>query len=171
LETKYLVKTALMAALMASTGFFAIPVGPVPITLQTFFSLLAGVVLGPLYGAVSMILYVILGVLGLPVFSKGQSGIGVVLGPTGGFIVGFIFAAWLIGILTSKNKNDYPKILIAMLGGVIVIYLFGLLQFVLVTKTPFSQAILAVVIPFIPIDAVKAVFAAVVGKRLSALDS
>jgi biotin transport system substrate-specific component len=171
LETKYLVKTALMAALMASTGFFAIPIGPVPITLQTFFSLLAGVVLGPLYGAASMVLYVILGVFGLPVFSKGQSGIGVVLGPTGGFIIGFIFAAWLTGLLTSKNKSDYPKVLTAMLGGVVVIYLFGLLQFVLVTKTPFWQAVLAVVIPFIPIDTVKAVIAAGIGKRLSALNT
>jgi biotin transport system substrate-specific component len=170
LKTASLVKTALLAALMASTAIIAIPIGPVPITLQTFFALLSGAVLGPVYGAASMSLYVLLGAIGLPVFSKGQAGLGVLLGPTGGYIIGFVAAAYFVGLITSKGKKSFLQIFLSMLTGIAIIYLFGVIQIVFLLKITLTQAIAAYVVPFIPLDIVKAVVAAEIARRLAVLE-
>jgi biotin transport system substrate-specific component len=170
LKTAQLVKTSLMAALMASTSFIVIPIQPVPITLQTFFALLAGAVLGPAYGAASMALYALLGAIGLPVFSKGGAGIGVILGPRGGYIIGFILAAYLVGLLVTKTKKGFLQIFLAMLLGVAAIYAIGLIQLVITAKMSLLQAFLAGVVPFIFMDIIKALVAAEVARRLSALE-
>jgi biotin transport system substrate-specific component len=159
-----------MAALMASTSFIVIPIQPVPITLQTFFALLAGAVLGPVYGAASMALYTLLGVIGLPVFSKGGAGIGVILGPRGGYIIGFMVAAYLVGLLVSKTKKGFLQMFLVMLLGIGAIYTIGLIQLVITAKMSVIQALMAGVIPFIPMDIAKALVAAEVARRLSALE-
>ena len=96
---KPLVFSALFAALTAAISPFKIPLGftPVPITLQTLAVLMSGAMLGPYYGALAMILYVVVGVLGLPVFAGGGSGIGAILGPTGGYLMSYFIAAFAIG--------------------------------------------------------------------------
>lgn len=170
MKTAQLVKTSLMAALMASTSFIVIPIQPVPITLQTFFALLAGAVLGPVYGAASMAIYALLGAIGLPVFSKGGAGIGVILGPRGGYIIGFIAAAYLVGLLVSKTRKGFLYIFLAMLVGVAAIYGIGLIQLVVAAKMSVTQALIAGVIPFIPMDIAKALVAAEVARRLSVLE-
>lgn len=166
MKTALLVKTALMAAFMASSALFTIPIGPVPITLQTFIVLLAGAILGPTYGAASMVLYMLMGVIGLPVFSKGQAGLGVLLGPTGGYIIGFVVAAYFVGYVVSKVEKRFIKLLPAMLGGIIIIYLFGVVQLMQVTKMTIIQAVFAGVVPFIVFDIVKAVVASEIAHRL-----
>src|SRR3989338_7427809 len=109
---KPLVFAALFAALLAAVAWFKIPLPftPVPITLQTLVVLLSGAVLGPYYGALSMILYLIVGAIGLPVFAGGGSGIGALLGPTGGYLFSYPVAAFVIGkLLEKKNLNIFLK--------------------------------------------------------------
>src|SRR3989339_1476470 len=94
-----MVFAALFAALTAAVAWFKIPLPftPVPITLQTLVVLLSGAMLGSTYGTLAMILYVVVGALGLPVFAGGGSGIGALLGPTGGYLFSYFIAAFFIG--------------------------------------------------------------------------
>ena len=105
---KPLVFAALFAALTAAVAPFKIPLGftPVPITLQTLVVLMSGAMLGPYYGALAMILYVVVGALGLPVFAGGGSGIGAILGPTGGYLMSYPIAAFAIGWIIHKKRTS-----------------------------------------------------------------
>ena len=105
---KPLVFAALFAALTAAVAPFKIPLGftPVPITLQTLVVLMSGAMLGPVYGALAMILYVVVGILGLPVFAGGGSGIGAILGPTGGYLMSYPLAAFIIGWIIYKKRTS-----------------------------------------------------------------
>ncbi len=119
---------ALFAALTGVGALIAIPLPftPVPITLQTFFIFLAGALLGKYLGALSQLIYLLLGVVGLPVFAKGSSGIGALLGPSGGYLVGFIPAAFLVGyLLERREKPPLGLIFLAMVVGLLAIYLPG----------------------------------------------
>jgi biotin transport system substrate-specific component len=114
-------------ALTAAAAQLVIPMWPVPITGQTFAVLLVGTTLGALRGALSMILYVGLGALGLPIFAQGASGLAKVMGPTGGYLIGFVLAAVVVGWLASRQWDR--KILGAIgtfLAGTVVIYAVGL---------------------------------------------
>jgi biotin transporter BioY len=103
---KGMIFAALFAALTAAVAWFKIPLPftPVPITLQTLAVLLSGVMLGSYYGALSMIIYLLLGAIGLPVFAGGGSGIGALLGPTGGYLFSYPIAAFVIGKMKEKKK-------------------------------------------------------------------
>src|SRR3972149_2239077 len=125
---KGMVFAALFAALTAAVSPFKIPLGftPVPITLQTLMVLLSGAMLGPYYGALAMILYILVGALGLPVFAGGGSGIGALLGPTGGYLFSYFIAAFAIGKILQLRKSpraiDY---VVAMVVGTLIIYVLG----------------------------------------------
>lgn len=109
---KEMVFAALFAALTAAVAWFKIPLPftPVPITLQTLVVLMSGAMLGPYYGALSMIIYLVLGAIGLPVFAGGSSGIGALLGPTGGYLFSYPIAAFVIGKMLEKKKlNTFLK--------------------------------------------------------------
>ena len=109
---KGMVFAALFAALTAAVSPFKIPLGftPVPITLQTLMVLLSGAMLGPYYGALAMILYILVGALGLPVFAGGGSGIGALLGPSGGYLFSYFIAAFVVGkMLEKKNLTLFIK--------------------------------------------------------------
>ncbi|MCK4636438.1 MAG: biotin transporter BioY [Methanomicrobia archaeon] len=101
---------------------FQVPIGIVPISLQTLFVLCAGGILGR-KGAIAMVIYLFMGLVGLPVFAGGKGGTGVLMGPTGGYIIEFIFAAYVAGFLIERKKN----ILASMFIATFVIYIFGLL--------------------------------------------
>jgi biotin transport system substrate-specific component len=156
-----MVFASLFAALTAAGAYIHIPIpfSPVPITLQVFFVLLAGCILKSKWGSLSMIVYTLLGIVGLPVFSGGSSGIGVLLGPTGGYIIGFILAAYFIGKLSEKPENSTrsPQLVNAlhMSAGVFVIYLCGILQLMIVAKIELGAAFTLGVIPFLPGEIVK----------------
>lgn len=100
-----LVWTALLAALIAVGSYLHFPLGPVPLTMQTFFVLLAGLILGPIGGALCVALFLAAGVIGLPVYSGGSSGVAHLLGPTGGFLFGFLPAAAIAGLAT-RNRSQ-----------------------------------------------------------------
>ncbi len=151
-----------------------IPVWPVPITGQTFAVLLVGTVLGPLRGALSMVLYLVLGVVGLPIFAAGHHGS--LLGYTsGGFVVGFIFAAALVGWLAQRQwDHKVLRTFVSFVAGTVVMYAFGL-PWLYVVLSAFPQAtlvqvfhtssvlqatIIGGVVPFLIGDAIKAIVAA-----------
>ena len=115
------------AALTAVSAQIAVPLWPVPVTGQTLAVLLVGVTLGPVRGGLSMVLYAILGVVGLPVFSESSSGWGVIAGPTGGYIIGFIFSAILTGWLAQREwDRKLLRAFVAFLAGSVVTFAFGL---------------------------------------------
>ena len=126
-KLKGMVFAALFAALTAAVAWFEIPLPftPVPITLQTLVVLLSGAMLGSYYGALSMLLYIAVGALGLPVFAGGASGIGVLLGPTGGYLFSYPVAAFAIGkMLERKNLNNSIKYFSFIIVILLVIIVF-----------------------------------------------
>jgi biotin transport system substrate-specific component len=122
-----LVLIAAGAALTAVAAQVAVPLWPVPITGQTLAVLLVGVTLGAVRGALSLTLYAVLGIVGLPVFSEQSSGWSVVAGPTGGYIIGFVFAAAFTGWLSQREWDRRPAwAFLAFLAGSVIPFAFGL---------------------------------------------
>lgn len=145
-----------------------LPFTPVPVTLQVFFVLLCAGVMGPGWGAVSQLLYVGLGAAGLPMFSAG-AGFAHLLGPTGGYIVGFIAAQPAVGLILGKGgagKASQARTAAAMLAGIAVIYAFGVIQLKTVTGMNFGQAFVAGVLPFVTADLLKAFVAWIIVNRM-----
>lgn len=170
---KFTVKTivlcAMFAALCCATAPISIPLpGGVPITLQTAAVFLAALLLGPLYGFVAVLVYVLLGAVGLPVFAGFSGGIGSLVGMSGGFIMSWPFAALLAGFVYFKfgrNKKGvvkYAEMIVAMLLGSVVIYVVGLTQFIFLTKMSIQASLLACMVPFIPGDILKMVLVAII---------
>jgi len=158
---------ASMFAAMTAIGAFIrvpIPASPVPITLQVFFVLLAGLLLGSRWAGMSMIVYVMLGIIGFPVFSGGLSGIGVILGPTGGYLIGFIPAAFVIGLVTETFGRSTLAAAGAMITGLAAIYLLGAFQLSVVAGLSVPQSVVIGVLPFLPGDSIKLVAALIVSR-------
>ena len=164
---KGLVYAALFGALTAAGAFIVIPLPPVPITAQTFFLNLSAILLGGQLGAVSQFIYVMMGVVGIPVFAGGKAGLGILFGPTGGYLLGFIIAAFVIGMINQMKKSAgiYWNIF-SMLMGMLIIYFWGSLQLSLVAKMNFHKAVAIGVLPFIPGDVIKILLAAIISSRL-----
>jgi len=138
-----------------------LPFTPVPITGQTFAVLLVGAVLGARRGAASLVLYLIMGLLGLPFFAGGASGMAYLLGPTGGYLIGFVVAACLVGLMAARGMDRrIPSALLAFLAGEIVIYLCGVSW--LSVFLGIRHAIAAGLLPFLLGDAIKLVAAGLV---------
>jgi len=160
-ELRMMVFASLFAALTAAGAYIQIPIpfSPVSVTLQVFFVLLAGCILKSKWGSLSMIVYSLLGIAGLPVFAGGSSGIGVLLGPTGGYIIGFILAAYIIGKLSEKTEKSTRSPLLVntlnMSAGIFVIYLCGVLQLMIVAQIGLGVALTLGAIPFLPGEIVK----------------
>ncbi len=170
---KFTVKTivlcAMFAALCCATAPVSIPLpGGVPVTLQTAAVFLTALLLGPLYGFVAVLVYVLLGAVGLPVFAGLSGGIGSLVGLSGGFIMSWPFAAALAGFLyykfgrNEKGLKKYATMIIAMLLGSVIIYTIGLTQFIFLTKMSISASLAACMIPFIPGDVLKMVLVAII---------
>ncbi len=164
MKTKEIILAALFAALTCILSLIKIPIpiSPTPITLQVLAVALSGAILGKKLGFFSQVTYVLLGAIGLPVFAGGTGGLNAIVGPTGGYIIGFIIAAYVIGWLVEKGskKNtslttQYFTILLAMTTGVIIIYILGALQLMVVAKLTLKQAVIQGVVPFIVPDLIK----------------
>lgn len=154
---------AMFGALTAGGAYISIPLPPVPITMQTLFVNLAGALLGGYLGAMSQIVYILLGVIGLPVFAGGKAGAGVLLGPTGGYLIGFVVGAYVIGKLTAIRKNPGVVWLVgAMVLGISMVYMLGLTQLIVVAKLDFERAIAVGLLPPLPGDILKIIIAALI---------
>lgn len=166
ITTKHLVLCALFTALTAACAQIQIPIPPVPISLALFAVHLTGALLGPKYGTLSMIAYALLGMVGAPVFAGFTSGLGILMGSTGGYILGYIFCALIVGILCEKLGNTFPKMCVAMVLGVIACYTFGTIWFMILTKNSLWQSLVYCVFPFLIGDALKIALAAFLAKAL-----
>ena len=158
---------SLFATLTAVGAFISIPIYPVPLTLQTLFTLLAAMTLGSVMGASSQIIYVLLGVIGLPVFAGFKAGIGILFGPTGGFLLGFIISAYIIGkIIEFKSEKNIFYYLFAGIMGTIILYIVGITQLSLVTGIGIKKAITVGMLPFLPGDILKIIAASFIASKL-----
>lgn len=165
-DLKKMAFAALFAALTAVGAYMRIPVGPVPITLQVLFVFLAGAMLGSRWGTISMIVYVLLGIVGLPVFAGGASGIGVLFGPTGGYLIGFVIAAFIIGLLADRRgTSSIPLNAGSMIIGLIVIYALGVTQLKFVAELSFTEAITLGILPFLIGDFLKIAVASYIAAK------
>ncbi|MDR0853031.1 MAG: biotin transporter BioY [Clostridiales Family XIII bacterium] len=147
---------AFFAALTAVFSQIQIPLPftPVPINLALLVPLIAGALLGPVKGALSMLVYVLLGIVGVPVFAGFEAGIGAVAGPTGGYIIGYITAAAIAGLFVSE-KHYFPIMLSGFILAVLSCYTLGTVWFCIFMNMGVLKALALCVLPFIPGDALK----------------
>ncbi len=151
-RTAVLTYTATFIALITVGSWISIPFPPVPLTLQTLFVLLSGAILRR-YGAVPVLLYVLLGALNLPVFHNGLAGIGILLGPTGGYIAGFIPAAFIVGLAYTRSAAIWR--ITGLLAADATLLLAGMAWLAFTAGMPLATAFLIGVLPFIPGDLLK----------------
>lgn len=142
-----------------------LPFTAVPINLALLGVHLSGSLLGGRYGLYSQLIYILLGAIGVPVFSGFSGGFAVIAGPTGGFIVGYAFCALTVGILT-KNSTAASRLALSMIFGLAICYGFGLAWFMIPTGSTLWAGLIACVFPFLPGDAVKILLAILLTKRL-----
>lgn len=170
-----IVRIALFAALIAVLGLvpkFDLPLAAgVPITVQTLGVMLAGLILGPRNGALAVLLFLFVVALGAPVLSGGRGGLGVFLGPTVGFLVGWVFGALVVGLVYQQiaklmpNNRFLAALIACWLGGVVVIYAFGIPGLAFIAGMETSKAFMASLF-FLPGDVLKSLLAAWVAARL-----
>ncbi len=150
---------ALFAAVCAVCSQLTIPIQPVPITLGTFAALMAGGFLGKRYGLLSLLIYLMLGAAGVPVFSMMRAGLSVLAGPSGGFILGFAPMAFVVGLVAEKLGRTFKNMLIATFAGTAVCYIMGIGWFMFLTGTGIWPAMVMCMFPFLPGDLAKIVLA------------
>ena len=167
MNTRDICMMALFTAFTAVMAQISVPMPlGVPMTMQTFAIMLAGMVLGARKGFVSVLVYVLLGIVGVPVFAKLSGGLGIVFGPTGGFILSFPLMAWIVGL--GAERGGAAAVTVGLIAGTVVNYAGGMLMFCLFTGQSMETAFMACVFPFIPTGVIKAVMAALIGMKLRA---
>lgn len=166
--TKRLLLSLVMASITGITAQIRIPLPftPVPITGQVLAVLLCGVLMGNIYGGLSMVLYLLIGFAGIPWFSGATCGLPI--GPTTGYIIGFIPAALFIGWITEQHNKTHLFLSLVglMMTAVFIVYLFGALHFAIFMKTGLKETISMAVLPFIPVDLFKAFIAAGIARAV-----
>ena len=155
-RTKKLILSSLFAAITALLAqiSFPLPFSPVPLTGQTFAVFLTGALLGKCWGAVSLLLYILLGAAGLPVFHNAQGGLQIILGPTGGFLWGFVLGSYFLGKCV-ESRDSYLALLLGMFLCLLTYFALGTLQLSYIAGLDLRQALLLGVLPFLPLDLVK----------------
>lgn len=165
-----LARAALFAALVGAFAYvsFPNPLSPVPVTVQVLGVFLAGIFLGPVWGGASMILYLVAGALGAPIFAGGRAGFGVLVGETAGYLFSYPVAAALIGVIVHRTSDlrdptetSVMTLVVAMTAGVIVIYSMGTVGMAVVLSMSLAEAFLLGAAAFVPFELVK--IAAAVG--------
>ncbi|MGN1190106.1 MAG: biotin transporter BioY [Candidatus Ornithospirochaeta sp.] len=156
---------SLFSALVAAGAFIRIPMFPVPMTLQTLFVFLAALLLPPLSSFSSIFIYIVLGAIGLPIFTSG-GGLSALLGPTGGFIFGFLLSAPIGSLLAKKERNSVLWNIVVLLVMEVIIYIIGIVWLKVKLDTTWAKAIATGLTPFIIGDAVKIACASICGKLL-----
>lgn len=162
---------ALMGVITAAGAYITIPLpfSPVPITGQTFFVLLSGLLLGTRLGALAMVVYVVIGAVGFPVYAGGTGGVGHLIGPTGGYIFGFIAAGAVTGLIARLAVGKGRKLRLALfigavVAGEVVIYVFGIPWLAEIADLSLVKALSLGLVPFMPGDSIKAAAAVAVSE-------
>lgn len=152
LSTQKIVYTALFVALIAVCAIIQVPIGMVPISLATLAVILSGLILGPWLGLLATLCYLLLGLVGVPIFAGFKGGLSVIAGPTGGYLIGYLAISLFSGLFRRKNA-------VLAVAGIIIgnflCYLLGTLRFLSVTDYALKSALAVCVWPFLPGDAMK----------------
>lgn len=166
-NAKLIALVGMMAAVTCVLGPLSIPlpISPVPISLTNFAIYLAIYVLGTKKGTLSYLIYMLIGLAGVPVFSAFTGGPGKLLGPTGGYLFGFIFMALICGIFIDKFQQRYLQF-IGMVLGTLVAYFFGTVWLAWQAQMTFQAAMAAGVLPFIPGDLAKIIICLLIGPEI-----
>lgn len=169
-KTYDIVYIAVFAVIMAICSWISIPAA-VPFTLQTFGVFIAVGVLGGKRGSLSVLVFILLGAIGIPVFANFSGGIGVLAGPTGGYIIGFLFSALLMWAMEKLPGKKSVMQIVSMIAGLIVCYAFGTVWFVIVYgrmngPIGFTAALVSCVVPFIIPDIIKIALAYILSRKL-----
>lgn len=169
-ELTYTALSCLFSALISIGAFVAVPIpaSPVPIVLQNMFIMLAALILGPWWGLLSTGIYLFLGLLGMPVFSGGAGGIAKLLGPTGGYLLGYLPATVVMGVIARKGGGKTIHHFIACFAGMAVVYFFGVWRLKSVLDAEWRKALAAGLYPFIIGDLIKMTLASLLAPRLLA---
>ena len=165
-QLRMTVYASLLAALTAAGAYMAIPIGPVPIVLQNLFIFLSGLLLGWRWGLATVGVYLLAGAAGLPVFAGGLGGIGRIVGPTGGYLIGYLPAVFLIGWISAKGKGKAIFDVLAMIIGTAVIYAMGVSWLKVLTGMTWGKALAVGMLPFLIGDALKIAAAVPIAKAL-----
>ncbi len=158
--------TAVMTALLCILGPLSVPIGPVPVSLGLFGIFLSSAILGTRKGTFSCLLYLLLGLCGLPVFSGFSGGLSKLMGPTGGYLFGYIFTSVLTGYCFDRFADSVALTALGMLAGLIICYLFGTLWLSFSAHMEFTKALAVGVLPFILLDIAKLLAALFIGKTV-----
>lgn len=165
--TRKITVTGVMAAFLCIIAPFAIQVGPIPITLATFGIYVAGALMGAGRGTVAVIVYLLLGMAGLPVFSGFGGGLQRIVGVTGGYLIGYIPCVFITGLIIGRFRNKIPVYFIAMLLGTAVLYATGTVWYIRQTGNSFGAALAVCVVPFLSGDSIKIIMASVLTYELN----
>lgn len=153
-------------AVIAVCSQLVIPFGQIPFTLQTVGVFLSASLLGARRATCSVFVYILLGAVGLPVFSAFSGGLGFLLGPTGGYIIGFLFTAFIVGFITEKLGKTAWSLAMSMVIGILLCYAFGTLWFCIIMKKDILYGLLCCVVPYIIPDIVKIIASIFMTQRL-----
>lgn len=165
-ELKNMIRMSLLAALICVASYISFSIGTVPFSAQTLAIMIVGLLLKPKESLMTVSVYILLGAIGLPVYANGTSGVGILFGPTGGYIWGFLLGAIIISYLKDILKSKVGYALAAMIGGVGVIYVCGVIGLMTMAKMPFTAAMIAGVYPFLIGDIIKVIVAVWIAKRI-----
>lgn len=169
LDLHRLVLASLLAALIAVGGYIVIPIGPVPIVLQNLFVLVAALLLGSRWAAASVSVYLLAGACGLPVFAGGGGGLGHLFGPRGGYLFGFLVAAWVVGRISETFRQRPVAEIVGMVVGSLIIYAIGVPWLQMILGLSLGKALAVGMFPFVPGDIIKIVAAYVIVKSVRPL--
>jgi len=166
ISTRDMVFTALFTAVLCAVAPFTIPIGPVPLSLATFIIYLVAGTLNWKLGALSVFLYVMIGSVGVPVFSNFGAGFQRIMGPTGGFIMGYVPCVLAAGLIIDVFKRKIWAYALGMAFGTALLYTFGLAWFMILTGNSLTVSLALCVTPFLPGDTAKIIAACVVAPKL-----
>lgn len=163
-----MVLVSLMTAIicMLAPISLTLPTSPIPISLGNMVICFTVTILGMKKGSLSVLIYLLLGLAGVPVFSNFTGGIGKLLGPTGGYLVGYLFLAMLLGFFMEHFKNRHTTNFLGALFGMLILYLFGTIWLALQLDLNFTAALLVGVAPYIPFDIIKILLSISIGTHL-----
>ena len=167
MKTRELTLISLFAALIAvfSQIIIALPVTPVPINLATLAVMLVGALLGTKLSAICLVVYLAVGSIGIPVFTGFRGGVSALVGPTGGYLAGYLLMAVIIGFFAEKNFST-SSLAVGIALGTFVLYALGTAWFMFLTKRTLAESLMMCVVPFLIGDTIKSAVAIMLAKRL-----
>lgn len=161
-KIKRIVIISIFTALQCIISPISIYVGPVPFSLSLFIILVNSSLFNKFVGFFITLLYILLGIFGLPIFAGGMGGIGVITGPTGGFIIGYLVCSLVISLLTNLNNKSNILMLFSYILGILLCYTFGLVHYMNEMNVELIDAIIVCVYPFIVFDSIKIIISFII---------